>query len=177
MNNDEVLRSESEFGPQNDNENQTTRNREKLFAGPAFENQRGIGSAKAKGIGKCIIHGGFARHVGHVVQIASGIGLLLVDRGRQNLVAQGQYADACFQAARRRRAGARSWISSSSRATSCSRRVRRRAASSRWFRSHRQAAWRCHGHSRSRYHPVKAWRLSRPHASREMRHRHSRRAA
>ena len=31
MNNDEVLRSESEFGPQNDNEKQTTRNVKSYF--------------------------------------------------------------------------------------------------------------------------------------------------
>src|SRR5438552_18310759 len=70
-----------------------------LLARPAFENQRSIGAAKAKGIRKRVLDRRFARMIRHVVQIALRIGSFQIDGGRQNLIAQRQYANARFQTA------------------------------------------------------------------------------
>src|SRR6266513_2443657 len=67
-----------------------------LLARPPFENQRGIGAAKAKRIRKGIFDRSLARVIRNVVQIALGIGRLQVDGRRQNLVAERQNADACL---------------------------------------------------------------------------------
>ena len=66
---------------------------------PALEEQRGIGAAEAEGIRERVFDVGLARVVGHVIEIASRVGMLVVDGRRQNLVAQGQHADAGFEAA------------------------------------------------------------------------------
>src|ERR1700676_966776 len=70
------------------------------LAGPALENERGVGAAKPKGVGKRVFQRGLAGFVRNVVQIASRVRRLLVDRGRQNLVAQRQDADARFESTR-----------------------------------------------------------------------------
>src|SRR2546421_1126465 len=70
-----------------------------LLAGPALENQRCVGTAKTKRIRKRILDRRFARVIRHIVQVALGIGSFQIDGGRQNLIAQRQYADACFQTA------------------------------------------------------------------------------
>src|SRR4029077_17979446 len=71
-----------------------------LFAGPAFENQRSVGAAKSKRIRQRVFEGSFARLVGHIVQIACRVRRFLIDRRRQNLVAQRQHTDAGLEAAR-----------------------------------------------------------------------------
>src|SRR6185295_15086929 len=78
----------------------TSRLYEFLTCPPALENQRGIRSAETERIGERVVHGGFARNVGHVVQIALRIGVKLIDGRRQDLVAQRQHADAGLQTAR-----------------------------------------------------------------------------
>src|SRR5712691_896333 len=70
-----------------------------LFAGPALKNERGVGAAKPKGIRKRVFHGRFARVIRNVIQIALGIRSLVIDGRRQNLVAQSEHADPCFQSA------------------------------------------------------------------------------
>src|SRR5215467_856807 len=71
-----------------------------LLPRPAPENERGVGAAKTKGIRKRILNRSFARMLRHVVQIAFGIGILEIDRGRQDLIVQGENADACFKSPR-----------------------------------------------------------------------------
>src|SRR5260370_29779501 len=70
-----------------------------LLAGPALKNERGIGASKSKGIRKRVFHGRFARMIRNVIQITLGIWSLVIDRGWQNLVAQREDADPCFQSA------------------------------------------------------------------------------
>src|SRR6266566_4443508 len=70
-----------------------------LLAGPTLENQRGVGAAKAKRIRQRELDRRFARVIRHIIQIALGIGSFQIDGGRQNLVTQRQYADACLQTA------------------------------------------------------------------------------
>src|SRR5579862_505252 len=67
---------------------------------PSLEEQRRIRPAEAERIRERVRHFGFARMVWNVVQIARGIGLFLIDRRRQNLIAQRQHADARLQSAR-----------------------------------------------------------------------------
>src|SRR5260370_6539759 len=59
-----------------------------LLPRPPFENQRGVGAAKAKRIRKRILDRRLARMIRDVVQIALGIWSLLVDSRRQNLIPQ-----------------------------------------------------------------------------------------
>src|SRR5882724_5900591 len=72
----------------------------RLLPWPALENQRGVRSAKSERIGERIIHCRFARHVRHIVQITFRIGVELIDRRRQNLIAQRQHANAGFKSPR-----------------------------------------------------------------------------
>src|SRR5712664_1942336 len=60
----------------------------RLLAGPAFENQRGVGAAKSEGVRERVFYRRLARFVGNIVEIASRVGGLLIDGRRQNLVAQ-----------------------------------------------------------------------------------------
>src|SRR5579872_4029760 len=69
-----------------------------VLPGPALENQGGVCAAEAEGIRKSVFDRGFASHVGDVVQIAFGIRGFEIDCGRQNLIAQGEDADASFEA-------------------------------------------------------------------------------
>src|SRR5882724_1732120 len=71
-----------------------------LFPRPALENQRGVGSAKSKRIRKRVVHCMFSGMIRDVIQITFRIGIKLVDRRRQNPVAQGQHADTGFEPAR-----------------------------------------------------------------------------
>src|SRR5260370_985566 len=68
-----------------------------LFAGPTLEDQRGVGAAKAKRIRKRVFDRRFARLIWDIVQVALRIGILQIDGRRQNLVTQGEHADARFQ--------------------------------------------------------------------------------
>ncbi len=80
---------------------------------PALEEQRGVGAAEAERIRERVFDFRFARLVRNVIEIARRIGIFVVDRRRQNLIAQRQHADARFEAARAAEQMARSWISSS----------------------------------------------------------------
>src|SRR5258707_15323371 len=75
------------------------RRAEILLAGPALENQRGVGAAKSKRIRKRVVHLLFARVIRLIVQIASRVRIKLIDGGGQNLVTQRQHADARLEAA------------------------------------------------------------------------------
>src|SRR5256885_3056336 len=70
-----------------------------LLARPALEYQRGVGAAKSKRIRKRVVHCMFSGMIRDVIQITFGIGIKLVDRRRQNPVAQGQHADTGFESA------------------------------------------------------------------------------
>src|SRR5690349_6201346 len=59
-----------------------------LLSRPAPENERSVGAAKSKGIRKRVFDQRSACMIRHVVQIAFGIGILEVNRGRERLVAQ-----------------------------------------------------------------------------------------
>ena len=67
---------------------------------PALEEQRGVGAAETERIRERVLDLGFARVVRNVIEIALRIGSFLVDRRRQNLIAQRQHADARLEAAR-----------------------------------------------------------------------------
>src|SRR4029434_443411 len=69
----------------------------RLFSGPALEDQRGVRSTESEGIGQRVVHGSFARNVRDIVQIAFRVGVKLIDRRRQNLIAQGENTDASFE--------------------------------------------------------------------------------
>src|SRR6266581_1870883 len=71
-----------------------------LLSRPAPENERGVGAAKSKGIRKRVFDRCLASMIRYVIQIAFGIGILEVNRGRERLVAQCQNADSGFQATR-----------------------------------------------------------------------------
>src|SRR6266404_1560101 len=58
---------------------------------PPLENQRGIRATKSKRVRERILHGRLARRIRHVVQIALRIGSLVVNRRRQNLVAEREH--------------------------------------------------------------------------------------
>src|SRR5215472_4458113 len=64
---------------------------------PSSEDQRSVRAAKTKGIGKSDIDICRARRIGNVVEITFRIGVFQVDGWRQNLVAQGQDGNSCFQ--------------------------------------------------------------------------------
>src|SRR6266404_1846586 len=68
--------------------------RSRCLTFPALEQQRGVGSPKTERVGKRILDLGRARLVGNVIQIAPRIGILVIDRGRKNLVAHGQQGQA-----------------------------------------------------------------------------------
>src|SRR5260370_31545869 len=55
-----------------------------LLAGPALENERGVGAAKSEGIRERVFHRGLARFVRNVVEIAGAIRRFLVYRRPQN---------------------------------------------------------------------------------------------
>src|SRR5579862_2693089 len=67
---------------------------------PALENQRSVCTAEAEGIRKRVRHFRFPRDVRDVIEVARGVGRLLVDRRRKNLIAERQHADAGFKTAR-----------------------------------------------------------------------------
>src|SRR5215831_8618197 len=71
-----------------------------LFPRPAPENERSVGAAKSKGIRKRKLHRRFPSMIRNVVQIAFGIGILEINRRRQNLVVKGENADPSFEATR-----------------------------------------------------------------------------
>src|SRR5262244_1743223 len=68
-----------------------------LLARPALENQRSVRSAEAERIRERVVDGRLAGDVGHVVQIALRIGTKLIDRRRQNLIAQREDAYTGFE--------------------------------------------------------------------------------
>src|SRR5580700_3518817 len=67
--------------------------------GPAFEEQSGIGAAEPERIRQCVLDIGLARLVGHVIEVARRVGMVVVDGGRQDLIAQGEHAYACLETA------------------------------------------------------------------------------
>src|SRR6266850_2994510 len=73
---------------------------ERFLSRPALEEQRSVGTAEAKRIAERIFHGGFARVVRNVIQVALWILLVEVDGRGQALIAQRQNGDACFQSTR-----------------------------------------------------------------------------
>src|SRR5262245_40120297 len=75
------------------------RYKNQLLSRPALENERGVRSAEAERVRKRIVDGGFARDVGHVVQVALRIGMKLVDGRGQDLIAQCEDTNACFESA------------------------------------------------------------------------------
>src|SRR3984957_21009355 len=54
---------------------------------PALEQQRGVGAAKAEGVRQRVLDGRLAHVIWDVVQIAFRVRRLLIDRGRQHLIA------------------------------------------------------------------------------------------
>ncbi len=70
-----------------------------MLLGPAFEQQGGVGSTEAKRIRQRIFDIGFAHVIRHIVEIAFGVRRLLIDGGRQSLIAQRQNADPRFESA------------------------------------------------------------------------------
>src|SRR5215470_15020949 len=69
-----------------------------VLLGPALENQGGVGAAETERVGEGVLDSGFAGVIGNVVEIALGIRGFLIDGGRKNLVAQGEDANAGFEA-------------------------------------------------------------------------------
>ena len=55
-----------------------------------FEDQAGVGTAKAKGIGHGDVDGGLAGNIGNIIQIAFIAGLIMVDGGRDDIVMHSQ---------------------------------------------------------------------------------------
>ena len=72
---------------------------------PALEKKRGVGAAEAERIRKRVLNFRFARMVRNVIEVARRVGRFLIDRGRKNLIAQGENTDACLSPAGRRREG------------------------------------------------------------------------
>src|SRR5689334_23220308 len=65
--------------------------------GIPFKNQGSVGAAEAERVGKGVfdLHG--AGDVGDVVQVAIGIGILVIDGRGRDLVADGHHGDAGFE--------------------------------------------------------------------------------
>src|SRR5438552_8488364 len=55
-----------------------------------LEDEGAVGAAEAEGIGQGVLEADPPRLVGDEVEVAVGVGVLVVDGGRQHLVAQGQ---------------------------------------------------------------------------------------
>ena len=55
--------------------------------------QGAVGAAEPERVAERVRHLGLARRVGHEVEVALGVGVLVVDGGRQHVVPQGQHAD------------------------------------------------------------------------------------
>src|SRR5579884_2786850 len=70
-----------------------------LPAFPALEEEGGVGAAEAEGVRERVADVRRATMIGDVVEVAGGVGELVVDGGGQDLVAQGQDADAGLEAA------------------------------------------------------------------------------
>ena len=68
-----------------------------MLLSPAFKQQCGVGSTEAKRIRQRIFDIGFAHVIRDIVEIAFGVRRLLIDGGRQSLIAQSQNTDAGFQ--------------------------------------------------------------------------------
>ena len=56
------------------------------------DNERIVLAAKAKGIGKARADGNFAGGVGHIVEVAVGVGMGVVDGRRHDPIPNGQHA-------------------------------------------------------------------------------------
>src|SRR5208283_2319404 len=69
--------------------------------GEASKNERDVLAAETKAVRKRNIHLLATGHVGYVVQVAVGIGMIEIDRRRQHAVADCQQANDCFDAASR----------------------------------------------------------------------------
>src|SRR5581483_9713763 len=65
---------------------------------PAPEQQCSVGPAKAEGIRHGVLQGGLPRLVGNVVEVALWIGVFVIDRRRQHLVAKREHRDSRLQA-------------------------------------------------------------------------------
>jgi len=68
--------------------------------GPAAEEESAVGAAEAEGVGHSVFEAGFAGVVGDEIHAGRvGVGVLEIDGGWQDLVAQGEYRDARFETA------------------------------------------------------------------------------
>src|SRR5271156_4314367 len=70
-----------------------------LFPVPALENQGRVGAAEAERIRERVMNLRFPRVVRNVVEVARGVRIFVIDRRRQNLIAQGENPDARFESA------------------------------------------------------------------------------
>src|SRR5262245_28621795 len=63
-----------------------------------LQDQAAVGAAEAEGVREHVVEPGLARRVGHVVEIALGIRVLVVDRRRNDAVVDGERADRRLEA-------------------------------------------------------------------------------